>query len=133
VYGPRTALTVERFQARHHLYADGIVGPRTWRAVGAQDRAVARAHLAAERAAAVRYARARAAAARRATLARYGHLVLRKGARGAAVRYVQRRVGVGADGDYGRHTRTAVMAFQRRHHLIADGVVGRRTWRALVG
>jgi len=30
-----TAMAVKRFQRRHHLTADGIVGPSTWRALGA--------------------------------------------------------------------------------------------------
>jgi peptidoglycan hydrolase-like protein with peptidoglycan-binding domain len=36
------------------------------------------------------------------------------------------------DGAFGQKTRTAVVAFQRAHHLTADGVVRAATWRALV-
>lgn len=36
------------------------------------------------------------------------------------------------DGRYGRDTTRAVRAFQRRYELTADGVIGRRTWQALV-
>ena len=67
-----------------------------------------------------------------ATLARFSHLVLRRGAKGPAVRYVQHHVGVPADGVYGRRTKAAVRTFQAHHHLVADGVVGRCTWRALI-
>ena len=35
------------------------------------------------------------------------------------------------DGRLGKKTRSAVKAFQRQHHLTADGVVGERTWTAL--
>lgn len=35
------------------------------------------------------------------------------------------------DGDFGKHTEEAVMDFQRRHGLTADGVVGPRTWGLL--
>lgn len=35
------------------------------------------------------------------------------------------------DGHYGDHTREAVLDFQTRHRLTADGVVGARTWAAL--
>jgi len=35
------------------------------------------------------------------------------------------------DGRLGKKTRAAVKAFQRRHNLSADGVVGEKTWAAL--
>lgn len=38
----------------------------------------------------------------------------------------------GADGDFGGATRGAVMAFQVRNHLSADGIVGKNTWRKLL-
>ena len=36
------------------------------------------------------------------------------------------------DGAFGQQTKAAVVAFQRAHHLTADGVVRAATWRALV-
>lgn len=38
----------------------------------------------------------------------------------------------GADGDFGGATRGAVMAFQVRSGLSADGIVGKNTWRKLL-
>lgn len=35
------------------------------------------------------------------------------------------------DGRLGKKTRAAIKAFQRRHNLSADGVVGEKTWAAL--
>ncbi|MBD2464702.1 peptidoglycan-binding protein [Oscillatoria sp. FACHB-1407] len=35
------------------------------------------------------------------------------------------------DGDFGSVTEAAVKAFQRLHHLRADGIVGHKTWIAL--
>lgn len=39
----------------------------------------------------------------------------------------------GADGEFGNDTRAAVLAFQRRNDLTADGEVGPLTWAALLG
>jgi peptidoglycan hydrolase-like protein with peptidoglycan-binding domain len=39
---------------------------------------------------------------------------------------------VAVDGEYGPQTRRALLAFQRAHGLAPDGVVGLRTWGALV-
>jgi peptidoglycan hydrolase-like protein with peptidoglycan-binding domain len=39
---------------------------------------------------------------------------------------------VTVDGVFGAKTRTAVIAFQRAHHLTADGAAGAQTWAALI-
>ncbi len=61
------------------------------------------------------------------------HPTLRQGSRGAAVKTLQRKVHVSADGDFGPATRAAVLRFQRAHHLTADGIVGPATWAAIAG
>jgi peptidoglycan hydrolase-like protein with peptidoglycan-binding domain len=48
-----------------------------------------------------------------------------------AVRALQQKLGVGADGVYGPRTRAAVKRFQRAHGLAADGVAGPQTLAAL--
>jgi peptidoglycan hydrolase-like protein with peptidoglycan-binding domain len=100
-FGAGTARAVRRFQRRHHLHADGIVGPSTWRMI--------------------RRARGASVAG--------GHA--RVQTRGASVRLLQRRLGVTADGVYGPGTARAVRRFQRAHGLAADGIVGPGTWTAL--
>lgn len=61
------------------------------------------------------------------------------GASGNAVRGVQhefqQRRGVAAspDGIFGPQTESAVRSFQAEAGLAVDGVVGRRTWQALLG
>jgi hypothetical protein len=50
---------------------------------------------------------------------------------GAPVSAVQRALGVRVTGVYDARTRRAVRAFQRRHGLEVDGIVGRKTLAAL--
>lgn len=67
--------------------------------------------------------------------------MLRQGDKSEAVRAAQfllngRKCSVGiwgADGDFGPQTKSAVLAFQRRNELEADGIVGPETWAALLG
>jgi hypothetical protein len=54
-------------------------------------------------------------------------VTLRKGDRGRAVRRLQRKLGVSADGVFGSQTDRAVRRFQRRNGLTADGIVGPMT------
>jgi N-acetylmuramoyl-L-alanine amidase len=52
---------------------------------------------------------------------------------GPAVRYLQYRVGVDADGVYGPNTEAAIKKFQKQNGLTADGIVGSLTWQKLIG
>ena len=58
-------------------------------------------------------------------------VTLKKGARGTAVVVVQRRLGLYADGVFGRRTKRAVKRFQRAHGLVVDGEVGPATAAAM--
>ncbi|MDB6179018.1 N-acetylmuramidase domain-containing protein [Paracoccus sp. Z330] len=49
----------------------------------------------------------------------------------AAVKELQRALGIEDDGVFGRDTDAAVRAFQERYGLTVDGVVGDRTWAML--
>ena len=63
--------------------------------------------------------------------------VLRQGARGGEVKEVQRRLkqwgyyNGSLDGVFGAGTKKAVIAFQKKNGLTADGVVGKSTYKAL--
>lgn len=55
---------------------------------------------------------------------------------GISVRVLQRLLlsngyGVGVDGFFGALTETAVKAFQNQRNLVADGIVGQKTWAEL--
>ncbi len=67
---------------------------------------------------------------------------VRQGARGGITRLIQERlaqvykIGIGtagADGIFGSATKAAVMEFQKQKRLSIDGIVGKNTWRALLG
>jgi peptidoglycan hydrolase-like protein with peptidoglycan-binding domain len=99
IFGKGTKSVVKRFQRRHNLKPDGIVGPATWRKLGVR------------------------APSRKQSGSRSG--------KSAAIKALQRRLRIGADGVFGPGTNAAVRRFQARNGLTADGVVGPATWRAL--
>lgn len=57
--------------------------------------------------------------------------ILRYSSRGKDVKVLQRKLGVNVDGIFGPATQSAVKAFQKKHGLTEDGIVGFRTWRKL--
>lgn len=57
--------------------------------------------------------------------------VYRIGSRGTVVKRIQRRVGVRADGRYGRYTSTSVKRWQRAHNIKPTGVVNAALLRAM--
>ena len=105
--GPGTAAGVRRIQHRAGLVADGIVGPNTRRALGAQGR-----HP-------------------------IGSRPLRLGQRGwdvAALQFALETHGFPCgtvDGGFGARTSSAVRRLQTFSGLTADGVAGPATWAAL--
>ncbi|MGG2024202.1 N-acetylmuramoyl-L-alanine amidase [Gottfriedia sp. S16(2024)] len=52
--------------------------------------------------------------------------------RGSAVKTLQTKVGVKADGIFGAQTQAAVKKFQKANGLVADGIVGAKTWAKLL-
>lgn len=56
---------------------------------------------------------------------------IKKGCKGDEVKTLQTLLGVAVDGDFGPKTEAAVIAFQKSHGLVADGIVGDKTWAAL--
>jgi hypothetical protein len=116
VFGSSTAQTLRAWQQAHGLHGTGVVTLPTWRA------------LLKANAPAVQPP---ASVTRTSNLARFSHLVLRRGSTGAAVKALQRRLHVHADGVFGAHTEVAVNRFKRNHHMPVDGVVRRGMWCAL--
>lgn len=66
--------------------------------------------------------------------------VLRKGSKGEQVKTAQRllkalkySIGLsGIDGDFGKKTEEAVKKFQSKEGLTTDGIIGQKTWEALL-
>ena len=105
-FGWRTEIAVKQFQRQHGLRIDGIVGPATW-----------------------------------AMLARTvepGKRLLRQGYAGADVYELQGLLQVNGhviqrSGRYDAETKSAVIAFQRNHHLQDSGIVDLVVWELLRG
>lgn len=97
--------SVRAYQRRVFLKEDGIVGSVTWQALY--------------------------------TGAPVNMPELRRGSKGQPVMLVQEVLQICGDytgkidGDFGFRTEQAVKAFQKRSKLVADGIVGARTWHAL--
>jgi peptidoglycan hydrolase-like protein with peptidoglycan-binding domain len=107
LFGPRTQAAVLAFQTRHHLTADGVVGPDTHRRLHALRTTVSRG---------VGLDRPDGAPRVRTLQRRLTHLGYQPGP---------------VDGRFGPHTETAVIAFQRDHGLADDGIAGPNTYARL--
>lgn len=59
--------------------------------------------------------------------------VLRRGAKGEAVKRMQAALGIKADGDFGPATEAALKRWQLANGLKADGIAGSKTWGKLLG
>lgn len=46
---------------------------------------------------------------------------------------IQKAVGIKVDGKFGKNTKAAVIKFQEKHGLVADGCVGIKTWKKILG
>lgn len=56
---------------------------------------------------------------------------IRKGSKGYAVKLLQEKLGIAADGIFGPKTEIAVKAYQKAHGLTVDGIAGAKTWSCL--
>lgn len=59
--------------------------------------------------------------------------VVKKGSKGDAVKQIQRKLGLAADGIFGSGTEAAVKKWQAEHGLVADGIVGPQTLEKMLG
>jgi peptidoglycan hydrolase-like protein with peptidoglycan-binding domain len=143
-FGPETEAAIKHAQAQHHIVADGVVGPETWRMLSLHGHGELKQTL---------------FPARHRSLHRTGHASSAHIAGGATgtgdeastnvagqtagvpasaaspsgnpVTRLQEALHISADGQFGAQTEKAVKQLQARDGLTADGVVGPETWRAL--
>jgi len=57
--------------------------------------------------------------------------ILKRGMKGAPVKRLQEKLGIGADGDFGPGTQKAVREFQQANGLAVDGIAGPDTFTAM--
>lgn len=69
----------------------------------------------------------------RAPISAASTTMLRRGSTGEAVKQMQQRLGIPADGNFGPGTEVAVKKWQAARGLVADGVVGPKTLSAMMG
>ena len=110
-FGKETEDATKAFQARHGLTADGIAGSKTLAKL---------AELLVPKQQPVPVAPK--------DIVPYPGQLIKQGSRGKDVERIQRAVGVNPDGIFGPNTKSAVVAYQKRHGLAADGIVGSATW-----
>ena len=115
-YGPKTEEAVKRWQADKDLHVDGIVGPATW------------AIMEKEYNSTTDTSNNGPAPEPAPDPNAYPGQPVKKGSRGDAARKVQAVVGAKPDGWFGPATERRVKAWQRANGLVADGVVGPKTW-----
>lgn len=131
-FGPETEAAVLAFQRIFNLTPDGIIGPATWYAIS-------RVYVAVTGLAEIEGE----GLPLPGEAIPYPGSLLRQGARGDAVRTLQRYLNdlstiysallpITADGAFGPRTRNAVIAFQRLFELTPDGIVGPATWNMLM-
>lgn len=134
IFGQSTFNAVESFQHNCGIGVDGIVGPTTLNAINsalnkpaAFDIKYLQHELNVQMGAGIAEDNIPGPATLEACP------LVKKGAEGNITRWIQANVNSGVDGVFGYNTLVAVQNFQAKHGLNADGIIGKNTWKALLG
>ena len=130
IFGSRTEATVRAFQQIFDLSPDGIVGPATWYAIVRLYTAV------------TRLGELRSQGQQFYAINWSPPNALQEGSSGEKVRqlqymlailsdYIQQIPPISIDGIYGKETKNAVLAAQRRFRIPETGVTDARTWNEI--
>ena len=114
-FGSGTEKALKDFQERKGLRVDGIVTTNVWKALDGKT-----------------YVR-NGATAKPEPKPEAPQTSIRRGSTGAAVKTLQRILGVSVDGSFGSGTEKALKDFQKRKGLRVDGIVTTNVWNALNG
>jgi len=135
VFGPKTAAALKAWQGAHGLKVTGQLDLATWAKMVALGLIPPRTNTPAPGSTPKPSTGTTTSTAPASTspLAAYAKTTLRRGSSGAAVVALQKALKITADGAFGPKTEASVKAFQARHNLPANGVVGATTWAALMG
>jgi putative chitinase len=60
-------------------------------------------------------------------------MLLKVGSKGEDVKKLQQKLGLGADGIFGKGTEEAIKSYQTKNGLTPDGIVGEQTWQKIMG
>ncbi|MCD2348363.1 peptidoglycan recognition protein family protein [Clostridium guangxiense] len=147
IFGAGTKQAVASFQKANGLEADGVIGKMTWtKLLGIANQNNSEGNTSNNTPA----QNSSGDVAELQTILnkdRYSHLVvnnypgvdtiaacplLQVGSSGEVVKWVQKKLGINADGAFGNATKQAVINFQKANGLGADGAVGKMTWTKLL-
>ncbi len=123
-FGTKTSAAVRSYQTSRKLDVDGIVGLQTWTSLLNDMPAIAESDP---------------SPFKIEVHSRPERPMVKTGSKGSVVEELQRRLldeGFDPgplDGVFGRKTKTAVIAVQKANGLEPDGIVGKLTWRAVLG
>jgi peptidoglycan hydrolase-like protein with peptidoglycan-binding domain len=123
-YGPKTAAAVKAWQAEHDQHVDGVWGPGSDK--HAKNCDCKPAEPAPEPISSVKIGDDKKAAPKFTE-------TIRRGSRGEHVKPVQEKVGAKQDGWFGPGTERRVKEWQKDNGLLADGIVGPKTFAAMFG
>lgn len=131
VFDEQFSEAIRDFQEMYGLDADGIIGALTWTRIVELYNFIRNTEGTASVMTKVKI-----------PMQQYPGMAIRKGIKGRHVKYIQnalntvyRHIGMrkylGITGDYGTETENAIIGYQKRRGLIADGIVGENTWNVL--